>query len=62
MKANILEFNNVALLMVGDVPVHSETPVVTSVNLEDLSARSLKILIAVGFTCMAFIEVSMCVL
>ena len=30
------KYNNVALLMVGDVPVRSETSVMTSVNLGDL--------------------------
>jgi hypothetical protein len=39
--------------MVGDVPVDSEAPVVTTcgdfVNLEDLPAQSSKMLLKVGF-------------
>jgi hypothetical protein len=37
--------------MVDDVPVDSGTSVVTFVNLKDLSAQSLKMLIGVGFAC-----------
>jgi hypothetical protein len=53
------------LSVIGDIPVDSEMPTVTSlrdargdfVNLEDLSVQSPKMLLGVGFT-RVFIEVS----
>jgi hypothetical protein len=43
--ANFLEFNGVALSVVGDVPIDSEV----FINLKDLSAHSSKMLIKIGF-------------
>jgi hypothetical protein len=45
MGANFLEFNGVALSVVGDVPIDSEV----FINLKDLSAHSSKMLIKIGF-------------
>ncbi len=53
MGANFLGFNGVVLSVVGDVPVDSEAPVVTSSISPgfDLPAQSSKMLIGVGFAC-----------
>ena len=52
MGTNFLRLNVILLIMVGDVPVDSEMPVVTFVNLEDSPDQSSKMLNEVGFVCM----------
>ena len=52
MEMNFVGFNGIVLLVVVDIFVDSEMPVVTFVNLEDSPDQSSKMLIEVGFVCM----------